>query len=85
MVHVAAPLCATYSLFALVFLAASSNQGPPLLSNVMEGATLTWELLSLLLHLAIAYTLLLLSSNEADWSIQGGAQVQPSMLPLALN
>ena len=51
----------------------------------MEGATLTWELLSLLLYLAIAYTLLLLSSNEADWSIQGGAQVQPSMLPLALN
>jgi hypothetical protein len=85
MVHVVAPLCATYSLFELVFLAVNLNQGPPPMSNVMESATLTWELLSMLLYLAIAYTLLLMSSNEADWNIQGDTRVQPSMLPVASN
>jgi hypothetical protein len=84
MVHVIAPLSATYSLFAMLFLVVNSNQGPPPTSNVMAGAILAWDLLSMLVYLVIAFTLITMSSDETNWNIQGGA-VQPSTFSVTAN
>lgn len=78
MFFIIAPLCAAGSLFTLICFITTSSYGH------LPGTMLARELLSSLIYITVAVALLLMSSNQMDWSIQRGTD-QQGMFPVATN
>jgi hypothetical protein len=85
MLYVVAPLYAFYNLLTFIFTIVFSDHGLPYTSSAstFESATLANNLLLLLSYFSVAFALLFLSINRANWNIGGAAQ--PGTLPFYIS
>jgi hypothetical protein len=82
MLYAICPLYAAYNLSTIAFAIALSDRFLPPASRsqtTYEAVTLANNLVLLLSHFAVAFTLVFMSVNKKNWKIM----VQPSMFPIA--